>query len=507
MIRKFRLRNLRYVFATIFVAVISVSSAEILSLVSTLMLRSPLEGLENQLSDLAFQVRPENKLLTKVKPDEIVIIDVDDASIDKLGRTQMWPRAFDANVINYIASGNPKSIAIDFLYTEEDYFTEAYKDILEDAGFVHADTILRSLSTDNVLSEAIRNSGNVYLSFFDDWAARDSTRTIAGYPGIRFVSDRSSGKYQLPQLVHPVLPIRKFAEGARAVSPITMPTEDDGTVRNYPLLESVQIDTSGDSRVIAHFPAYIIADHFGVADSQIVLKDQFFEIGTDFKIPVENDGSFRLNWLGNTESIRYISYYKAMREIAPSEFFEGKYVFIGTSAAGLEDLKTVPCRKTKMPGVEVHAVAFLNMVNGAFLTEITRRDALPYFLIVSVFLVAIFLILKPLAGFILTILIMAGELFGFLLWLIPEKSIYIPVVELMLITFFSYFFSSLYTYLVREKKNRRLKYAFGSYVSPVVVDQIMKEASMLKLGGQKKNTYRLVFRYQRLYNVFRKPGP
>lgn len=482
--RIFKSPKLRFVTATLFLALLCLFAAEFLAIVSALMLRSPLEGLENQLTDLSFQARDKNRFHEKVSPEEIVIIDVDEASIEKLGRTQMWPRSFDAGVISYIASGNPKSIAIDFLYTESDAFPDAYKDILEQSGFNQADSILKSLSTDTILSQSIGAAGNVYLSFFDDPVAKDSISEVTAFPGIRPIGNPDKLNYGLPELVHPVLPVPSFASGAKAVCSITMPTSLDGTVRNYPLLE--KFDGRPDKNILAHFPVYLIADEFGIADSQIVYTPGNLSIGTQFDVPVRQDGSFRINWLGNSESIRYISYYKALREIAPSEFFENKYVFIGTSASGLEDLKTVPSRKTKMPGVEVHAIAFLNMINGAYITEISHLEAVPYFFLVSVVLVAIFLLLKPLIGFILAVLLIATEMFGFILWLLPEKSIFIPIVTLMLITFFSYLFASLYTYLIKEKKNRRLKYAFGSYVSPVVVEEIMKEASMLKLGGQKK---------------------
>jgi len=477
-------RKIRFVAATLFLALLCLLAAEFLAIVSSLMLRSPLEGLENQLTDLAFQARNKNQFHQKVSPDEVVIIDVDEASILKLGRTQMWPRAFDAGVINYIASGNPKAIAIDFLYTESDAFPDAYKEILEQSGFNQADSILKSLSTDSVLSKSIQSAGNVYLSFFDDPISSDSMNKVKDYPGIRPLTNSGKLDLGLPELKHPVLPVKAFAAGAKGICPITMPTSLDGTVRNYPLLEKFEGEPG--KNILAHFPVYLIADQFGIKDDKITVTPGLVNIGDQFKVPVRADGSFRINWLGNTENIRYISYYKALREIAPSEFFEGKYVFIGTSASGLEDLKTVPSRKTKMPGVEVHAIAFLNMVNGAYITEISHWEALPYFFLVSLFFVALFLMLKPLVGFILAVIMISSEMFGFILWLLPEKSIYLPIVTLMLITFFAYLFASLYTFLIKEKKNRRLKYAFGSYVSPVVVEEIMKEASMLKLGGQKK---------------------
>src|SRR5690606_14942914 len=120
-----------------------------------------------------------------------------------------------------------------------------------------------------------------------------------------------------------------------------------------------------------------------ISNTDIVLSAQGISNKNSLLIPLSEKGSFRINWLGNADSIRYISYYKILDEYVPAEFFENKYVFFGASASGLEDLKTVPPKTVKMPGVEVHAIAFLNMMNGAFLTEVSEREAMSYFLILT----------------------------------------------------------------------------------------------------------------------------
>ena len=104
--------------------------------------------------------------------------------------------------------------------------------------------------------------------------------------------------------------------------------------------------------------------------------------------------------MGSDEKIRYISYYKVLNDLIPSEYYTGKFIFFGTSAAGLQDLKTIPSRETKMPGVEVHAIAFLNMMNQAFISEVSERQALPWFFLFSVILVLGFLHIKPQRGLI-----------------------------------------------------------------------------------------------------------
>lgn len=463
----------------------SVAIIETLVYVSAKMVRPPLEGMENQIIDLAFQVRKQSGQNKRISPEDIVIIDIDDASIAQLGRSQNWPRAYDARVINYIASGNPASIGIDFLYTESDSLPQPYSDLLIEEGFENSQEIAQVFSTDDELSKAIRNAGCVYLSLFDDDAITDSITDDYILNSLRTIDSHDTDKHKLHTIHHPVLPIDSFLLAARGTGSISVPTMYDGTVRHYRLLQ--ELKTSGEQKkYVANFPFYMLLDHFGLKESDVKFTDQSIQAGDSIYIPLRNDGTFRINWLGNEEKIRYIPYYKVWDELVPAEYFENKFVFLGTSASGLQDLKTVPSREDKMPGVEVHAIAFLNMMNGSFLNEISERQALPWFCVISILLVLLFLFTRPLVGFLLGFALYFGERFLFELWVIPEHNLIFPITTLLMLTLLTYLLTSLYVYFIRERKNRILKNAFGTYVSPEIVEQIAKDPDKLQLGGEKK---------------------
>jgi adenylate cyclase len=463
----------------------SVAIIETLVYVSEKMVRPPLEGMENQVIDLAFQVRKQSGQNKKITPEDIVIIDIDDASIAQLGRSQNWPRSYDARVINYIASGNPAAIGIDFLYTESDGLPTPYSDLLIEKGIENSEEIAQVFSTDDELSKAIRDAGCVYLSFFDDDAITDSITDEHVLNSLRTIDSDASDKLKLYTIHHPVLPIDSFLLAARGTGSISVPTMYDGTVRHYRLLQELKT-TGQQKKYTANFPFYMMLDQYGLKESDVKFVDQGIQVGDSIKIPLQKNGTFRINWLGNEEKIRYISYYKVWDELVPAEFFENKFVFLGTSASGLQDLKTVPSREDKMPGVEVHAIAFLNMMNGSFLNEITERQALPWFCLISILHVLLFLFTRPLAGFLLAFALYFGERFLFELWVIPEHNLIFPITTLMLLTLLTYLLSSLYVYFIRERRNRVLKNAFGTYVSPEIVEQIAKDPDKLQLGGEKK---------------------
>lgn len=480
-----RKKVIRFFIGVVSIALLAVLVVEGIVFVSSTMLRSPLRGLENQIVDLAFQARITNKNHSKVSTEDVVIIDIDDESIDLLGRPQLWPRAYDAYVIAYVSSGLPKAIGIDYLYTETDTLPAAYADILAARGFSDTEDILAAMSTDPELAMAIENAGNVYLALFDDDSKDADSSLTFEHPGLRTIQVDASSNYDFRKINHPVFPVLSFSEGAKAVGSIDMSTTQDGTVRNYRLFQELYSENQS-KHLLANFPFYMALDGLNIPDSAVIFNKTGITLGDSIQIPLQKNGSFRINWLGSDDEIRFIPIHKILSGRVPAEFFEGKYVFFGTSASGMQDLKTVPSSSELMPGAEVHVVAFLNMMNNAFIQEVSDSQAAPWFILLSILFASVFLLLKPFIGFIMAIASVFAEMFFFIIWFLPTKQIMFPIVTLMLITVFCYLFSSLFIYFIRERNSRRMKQAFGTYVSPEVVDQISKETSTLNLGGEKK---------------------
>lgn len=458
---------------------------ELLDYASSKMVRSPLAAMEDEVIDLSFHLRKQNKSHNRVKPEDVVIITIDDYSIEQLGRTQTWPRSYDARVINYIASGNPKAIGVDFLYTESDSIGSGYRDKLLQEGITNVDQVTDMLRSDDELRQAIDSANCVYLAFFDDDSKLSDSLRKESVDGLRMLRVSPGELSSARSWIYPIMPIQPFTRAARSVGGIVVPTTYDGTVRKYQVIQRMPAAVVAD-RVAGNFPFYMMLDAKGIPDSEINCNSQGIFHGDSLLIPIKADGTFRLNWLGSEDKIRTISYYKVWDELVPAEFFENKYVFLGASASGLQDLKTVPSKDDKMPGVEVHATAFLNMMNGAYLKEPSIGQLRLVYYLLAVVMIFLFMLLRPLFAVIAAFLLYFVIRFSFELWLLPEKGIIIPIAFLMTLTLVCYVASVLYTYFVRERRTRYLKNAFGTYVSPEIVNQIARDGDSLQLGGQKK---------------------
>jgi class 3 adenylate cyclase/CHASE2 domain-containing sensor protein len=207
-----------------------------------------------------------------------------------------------------------------------------------------------------------------------------------------------------------------------------------------------------------------------------------------------------------------------MATLDPS-LFEGKIVLLGSGFHDSDKFRTPfygyrvldaessdgPDEYSWMYGVEIHANALQNMLDGEYVTPLGPLGEL-----VLLFLVALIgggvafwkgtawggaATLLSLAGVIVyawwawagTVYGPGGELFD-----LGSRFVWVPVITPIVAGSFSYVGSVAYVAIVEGKEKRFIKSAFGKYVSPEVVAEISEDPNALQLGGQKR-TLSLLF--------------
>ena len=84
------------------------------------------------------------------------------------------------------------------------------------------------------------------------------------------------------------------------------------------------------------------------------------------KIPTDRFGRIFVNYRGDKKSFPYISASDIYFNTFDKKLVNGKFVIIGTSAAGLFDLRVTPFNNV-YPGVEIHANIIDNLLKGDFI--------------------------------------------------------------------------------------------------------------------------------------------
>jgi adenylate cyclase len=414
----------------------------------------------------------------KLAKSPVTIVDIDDQSLTKLGQWP-WPRTRIADMITNLTKLGAAVIAFDMVFSEPDRLNpdiaaDTFRDLDEQTR-----AKLRSLpSNDQVFADAIRRS-----------------RVVLGESGIPVILsdlDKSlpvTGLAMLGEAPQPFMlewlgllrnvPVLEAAAAGRGLFSIR--PERDGIVRRVPVIMLAQGVTMPSLsfemlRVVTGTDTFFIkADKSGI--KSIGVKG--------FQIPTDANGQLWVHFAHRDPTI-YVSAKDLLAGEVPPEKIGGKLVLIGTSAVGLNDIKTTPV-SSAMPGVEIHAQVLESALTQAVLSQPNYGIGLEFF---SALLFGILvLIFAPLFGPVT--LVAVGALFATLLigtsWYFYAHYRLLIDFTYPLLSTTAIYLTLIFTSFVREQAQRRqIRSAFGQYLSPALIEQLAQSPEKLVLGGEER---------------------
>jgi adenylate cyclase len=433
----------------------------------------PIQELRVRVFDL-FQVLQPREATER----PVVIIDIDEQSLKSVGQWP-WPRTRIADLISRLSQMGALVIAFDVVFAEPDRMSpsvaaDEFRD-LDDA----TRTKLRALpSNDAVLADALKNS-----------------RVVLGESGLPFAVAQPEGAkppiglatmggdprpflLNFPGLLRNV---PQFEQAASGRGLFTIRAERDGIVRRVPIvmqaqgtvmpslsLEMLRV-ASGSNTVL------IRSDHAGVQSAAV----------PGFVIPTDRNGQLWIHFSPHDKA-RYVSAGDVLEGKVPPDRIARRLVLIGTSAVGLLDSKTTPIDPV-MPGVEVHAQVLESVLTQSVLSSPNYAIGVELCaaLLLGVAIIWLAPILSPalLLAFGAAIIAVtlgaswyfyqqAGLLFDATYPLLSSALVYLTLV-----------FSN---YISEQAQRRRIRSAFGQYLSPALVEQLAQSPEKLVLGGEER---------------------
>lgn len=281
---------------------------------------------------------------------DVVIIAIDDTSLEKIGLWP-WPRSVHAELLKKLSTTRANNIALNIL------FSEPSQDPAQDQALENALLQLRSLNIP------------VYLPISSN-----------GLPA----AEEWGGGLQLNQ------PIPAFKASVQGLGHTLIHLELDGKVRKSYLWE-------GNTNT-ALFPSLALKmsqvskkQHF---ISQTQLRNRIHLIQNENQPQPLADypqwsvqAPFFLPFSNNPSHITKISYEKILNNEVPLEFFDGKHILIGATAAGIGDQYPTPLDSnySLMPGIELHATALDAILKNKLIKEINASIALGFAFLLLVF--------------------------------------------------------------------------------------------------------------------------
>jgi adenylate cyclase len=364
----------------------------------------------------------------------IVIVGIDDATLETYGKWSEWHRSLHAQAINNLSAAGAKVIGFDVLF---------------------ADTS----TDDTILSQAIKEAGNVVLA------------AVGVEP---LPSSQSSLTYE-----HFLFPTALLKQASHSIGHANIAPDTDGVVRRLPL---VIVNSSGQ-----------ILPALSVAMLQVMFPESFSNdyqlhnnklhlIGRD--IPVDQYKMLRINYVTPDISYSYLSYVNVIKGDFDPSIVKHKLVIIGMTATGEIDTWATPVSAEKQPGVWIHANVMDNILRQRFVVDTDWHITLMLMLLFVVITGFALPRLKLKWGAVLVVALIIGYMIsvfitfdrGYILNLL-YPSMLMPVAYIAIVL----------CVVVSEQSHKQLiKDLFGRYVSPQVATKILEldDIGKLELGGE-----------------------
>jgi adenylate cyclase len=409
----------------------------------------------------------------------VTIVDVDEKSLaSKLGQWP-WPRTRIADLVANLTKLGAIVIAFDVIFSEPDRLNpdaaaDTFRNLDEEMR-----ARLRALpSNDQVFADAMRRSRVVLgeSGLPEQVQGLDKTLPVTGLAMLG--EDPKRFMFDFPGLLRNT-PVLENAAGGRGM--LTINPERDGIIRRVPMImlaqgatmpslsfEMLRVATGTDT-------IFIKTDKAGM--KSIAVKG--------IEVPTDRNGQLWVHFAHRDPSI-YVSAVDVLEGRVAPEMIARKLVLIGTSAVGLNDIKTTPVSPA-MPGVEIHAQVLEAALTTQLLSQPLYGPVLEFgaALILGLLVIAFAPMFGPVTLF------TVGALFATFLigtsWFFYTQHRLLIDFTYPLLSTTAIYLTLIFTSFVREQKQRRqIRSAFGQYLSPALIEQLAQSPEKLVLGGEER---------------------
>ncbi len=441
----------------------------------------------------------------ELPPDpRVAIIAVDDDALSEIGR---WPWSRDkiAEVVDKVLGKyKAKALGFDMVFSEEqaNVVDEAVrlldKNVYDTYGS-HTQEYMSWLKLQ-------RNFGDVD-AVLESTLAKHKDKLVPGYffysqaagaPDlvkskleeeaalIRSLAMTSSfskeALHSLPHIAAIEGNIPRVTQAVDAIGFFNFFPDPDGTVRRIPLMVEM------DGFVYPSMAMQTLRMFLDWPEMSVVVGDVGVEEVRLGPLDIQTDasGSMLLNHYGPGKTFAHYSAADILNDRLKGDELKDKVVIFGVTAVAVLDIRATPFDPV-FPGVEAHAVAISNILNGE---ELKRPPSVEVIELLAVFFLSL------LAGYLvhgrtpmIQGLIIVGlplVIIGVSQWLFTEYNLWIEETFLVLGVLLTTVPTALLGYIVETRKRAFIHDAFSHYLAPSVVENLAKNPDALKLGGEEK---------------------
>ena len=425
-------------------------------------------GLFDKIELKVFDFKMTNSASTLEPDSSIVLVAVDQKSLEFFEKNAVswpWPREFYGFMLQYLNKAGAKAVFFDI-----DFSASEIERLEVDAG-----------ESINSFADAIDSSDNVVIavSLNDESENRNFKKILP-----KHLIDKTNKTSDIRQYNNAITPLLPFQEKAERLGVVNIETDIDGIVRRIPSFYAF------NKKVLpsAALALYSLVENIDMDKLQKVEEN----------LPLDSQNRFLINWYGEGGPDKTFTYYsihslivsaaKINENIAPDlplDLFKGKTVIIGGTAFGLLDYRPVPVSsESYYPGMEIHATALSNLLKNHFIIQPSSWIKYLIMLFLS-FVSPIYLLRHPkILSSIIIILFSVLFLFGLNFYLFNNFRIDMALVAPELALIFSFLLTGYINYVREGRHKNEIKKIFSRYISPEVVNELLKNYEEVELGGK-----------------------
>jgi len=468
----------------------------------------PVQFIRSKTFDIYQQIKPREIPPPQGKP--VTIIDLDENSLTEIGQWP-WPRDVLAQMVQNLMQMGAGLVAFDVTFPEPDRMNPA--GIADDIKGLDEETKnkLRAIPSNDEIFAGVIKKSRVVLGQTGYWEEREADakapppikKSIA-LKGAKGAPNPAVWLNEFPSLVRNVPIIEKYAAGHGI---FTVIPERDGIIRRVPTMFKYGDDIYPALAVEMMRVAFgrptiqVRYDAAGIQNIGIASKSQFPPNG--LIIPTDANGRV-WPYFSKSDKSKYVSARDVLSGTADPALIKGKLVIVGTSAAGLLDIRSTPVDAI-IPGVEVHAQLIEAAMHNTYLSRPNYFNAAEMFLIIVGGLAMVVLVPWLGAKWTMMLFVVLAGSAGATSWFLFAGIDFQPFPELLpalaikadggLLFDAGFAIASillLYTtltysgYAKEEAQRQQTRAAFSKYLSPDMVARVAENPGELKLGGDQR---------------------
>ncbi|GAB4497051.1 MAG: adenylate/guanylate cyclase domain-containing protein [Anaerolineales bacterium] len=387
---------------------------------------TPIERLEYSMQDTFVRLRGEDEV-----SGEIVIVAIDDQSFNWTGLQWPWPRSYLAEIVDQINRGGGKVVGVDvFLFEPDEQQPENDATLANSLGKAPASVTVMQI---------LRTSGQ---------------------------------GFQTESLVQPLSIYRNVLDGMGITD---VKRDEDAIVRNVAAYNTYQ------GEIYPHWAFEIARLYLNVApptfsSSSVQFNGQTIPLRAQM-LPIHFAGPATTYPTYSASDV-----HDGITLEQDPDAFRGKIVLIGATTITLQDIYPTPfSATTPTPGVEIVANTIDTIINGKFI--IYAPPWMELLVIVVAALLAYFITTSKRPSLTVTLLGVSILAYWVITFFVFSSQRYVlPTIAPIFMMFLGVILPTLEQAISQEQEKRRVRNLFSRFISPEMVDQMMKTQDINSLN-------------------------